>query len=77
MSEYTPVTDEVRESYAGFDFDSGIAGDQFDRWHAEVERAAAEKAWDACIAAMRYTDGSAVELEVNINPYRRKEEKDD
>ncbi|MBT2587916.1 hypothetical protein [Arthrobacter sp. ISL-95] len=26
--------------------------------------------WDAAVAAMTYTDGTPVELAVNINPYR-------
>ena len=44
MSDYTPTTEEVRDAYAGHDFDYAIAGAQFDRWLAEVERASAEKA---------------------------------
>lgn len=43
MNEYTPTTDEVETHWA----DVGFAGDResFQRWLAEVERAAAEKAW--------------------------------
>lgn len=74
MSDYTPTTEEVRDAYAGHDFDYAIAGAQFDRWLAEVERAAAEKAW---------TDGwnEGVDFEVYVrdinqagpNPYRLNE----
>lgn len=39
---------------------------EFDRW-ADAIRAAA---WDAAVAAMRYPDGTPVELLANNNPYR-------
>jgi len=45
--EYTPTTEEVRQHWGiAVDLDrrdSRLA--EFDRWLAEVERAAAEKAW--------------------------------
>lgn len=44
MNEYTPTTEEVRDAYSGHDFDQTIAVAQFDRWLAEVERAAAARA---------------------------------
>ncbi|UOR02043.1 hypothetical protein MUN77_01545 [Leucobacter allii] len=61
MSEYTPTTEQVRNIYAyerenelgwaGLDDDQTIFEMQaeFDRWLAEVERAAAEKAWGAAL----------------------------
>jgi hypothetical protein len=64
MNGYTPTTEEVRGDYAHFqvpggtdpvtgEFAEGLA--EFDRWLAEVERAAAEKAWwEACL---RIADG--------------------
>jgi hypothetical protein len=27
--------------------------------------------WDAAVAAMRYEDGSPIEVSVNVNPYRQ------
>ena len=44
MNEYTPTTDEVETHWA----DVGFAGDResFQRWLAEVERAAAAEALD-------------------------------
>lgn len=59
MSDYTPTTEEVRDDWdalmleggisegsrADANFDSDRRNAQFDRWLAEVERAAAEKAW--------------------------------
>lgn len=53
MSEYTPTTEAVKEafanewdSYHGFQWSTSEA-EGFDRWLAEVERAAAEKALDS------------------------------
>lgn len=39
---------------------------EFDAW-ADAIRA---EAWDAAVAAMRYPDGTPVELLANNNPYR-------
>lgn len=33
-------------------------------------REAAAIGWDACVAAMRYEDGSHVEIVTMVNPYR-------
>lgn len=44
---------------------------EFDRMIAEVERAAAEQAWDRCVASSIYADGSPVEIVANVNPYRK------
>jgi len=60
MSDYTPDTDEVRGAWEVIMYEGGASAGskadahwddarraaQFDRWLAEVERAAAEKAWD-------------------------------
>lgn len=46
--EYTPTTEQVRATYLGgtlIEFREEGFG-RFQRWLAEVERAAAEKAWD-------------------------------
>ena len=57
MSEYTPTTEEVRERFIdGFPIDTWAVsreecGQDFDRWKAEVERAAAARAWDALAEA--------------------------
>lgn len=72
MSEYTPTTDEVRDAYAGHDFDQAISSAQFARWLAEVERAAAEKAWDRCVAEMPI-DPDWKNYYGDSNPYRRNE----
>lgn len=73
MSEYTPTTDEVRGDYAHFqvpggtrpvtgEFAEGIA--EFNRWLAEVERRASEKAWSklADVAYPLYEAAEAVLL---------------
>jgi len=49
--EYTPTTEEVRREYAAGRGRMGLAIDldthsDFNRWLAQVERAAAERAWD-------------------------------
>lgn len=60
--EYTPSTDEVRLEYMAVrwrksDIVSFDARAEFDRMIAEVERAAAEKAWwEACV---RIADGES------------------
>lgn len=58
----------------GYDFDEAVDG--FDRMIAEVERAAAEKAWDACddaITAALFARGNCRQRCSNAwptNPYR-------
>jgi hypothetical protein len=47
MSEYTPTTRDVRQYWVREWAPSPELEAQFDRWLAEVERAAAEKAWEA------------------------------
>lgn len=57
--EYTPTTEQVRATYLGgtlIEFREEGFG-RFQRWLAEVERAAAEKAWwEACL---RIADGES------------------
>lgn len=77
MSDYTPTTEEVRVKYR---LTSGIgmvdAHNEFDRWLAEVELAAAEKAWDEGFSRGFYRgqilsgDYDASEAGIS-NPYRR------
>lgn len=66
--EYTPTTDEVRRHWGiAVDLhrrDSRLA--EFDRMIAEVERAAAEKAWDE-----GYTRGNAHNGRRDQCPYRK------
>lgn len=46
MSDYVPTTDRVRADYAEtYEGTDERRYARFDRWLAEVERAAAEKAW--------------------------------
>ncbi len=75
MSGYKPTTDEVREAYQEWAWSRRMwsseleqeDGGEFDRWLAEVERAAAENAWGACMdeAAKQGT------IHEPDNPYRR------
>lgn len=46
MNEHVATTEEIRESYAGHDFDSEIWGVKFDTWLEEVKREAREQAWE-------------------------------
>lgn len=56
-------------------------GRAFDRWLARVKEDAragalirgAEIGWDAAVNAMRYEDGSALDVVEVVNPYRQKE----
>lgn len=69
-SEYTPTVRKVRRVYAfapvnfaacnHLNTDSEYAGLQFDRWLAEVERKAAEKAWER---------GARVAVELGVMPH--------
>lgn len=85
MSDHTPTTEQVRNIYAneredelkwdGLDDDQAIFEMQaeFDRWLAEVERAAAEKAWDEAMILI-YAN-AWVDLDAGVapieNPYRK------
>lgn len=72
VSRYTPTIEEVRDAFAGHDFDQAITGAQFDRWLAEVERAAAEKAWDEGYEHNCNPSDGPVDKSYS-NPYRRNE----
>lgn len=65
MSDYTPSTEEIRERWLLFD-GGPVPADhaEFDRWIAEVERAAAETAWDDGRAEGFHRSGRS-------NPYRK------
>jgi len=78
MSDHTPTTREVRKGYAEdpvaeyYDpiTNHTAEGERaFDRWYAEEIRKAKAQAWDEAVAAMKYTDGTPVEIAKNINPY--------
>lgn len=81
MNDYTPDTDDVRDHYemSASDACNGSCGArshfaEFDRWFAEVERAAAEKAWDAAGESLaRFWDNPApiVAIAKDDNPYRK------
>lgn len=87
MSEILPTTESVRNIYAtsreeALEWD-GESDDQtifevqeeFDRWFAEVERAAAEKAWNEAILtiyANAWVDLDSGKRPLD-NPYRQKE----
>lgn len=48
-----------------------VAEMEFDRWLAEHDRQVSAVAWDKCVAAMAYSDGTPVEVVGNTNPYCR------
>ena len=75
MNDYTPTTEQIRAVYASGEFADRQIGpgdyayehgdfSEFDRWLAEVERAAAEKAWDDGRAEGFHRSG-------RTNPYRK------
>lgn len=67
MSEYTPTTEEVRDSY-DYQFTLGMSDisriAEFDRWLAEHDRVVKSKAW-----AEGFAEGQWVS-----NPYREETE---
>ena len=84
MTDYLPTTDEVRgslvflnkhyaEQRADVDVDLLVVESetaaQFDRMIAEVERAAAEMAWDRCVGEMPI-DPDWKNFYADNNPYR-------
>lgn len=70
MSDYTPTTDRVRADYAEtYEGTDERRYARFDRWLAEVERAAAEKAWDRCVGEMPI-DPDWKNFYGDNNPYR-------
>lgn len=80
--EYTPTTDEMRNVYASvqalgirsgppgaIEYNHGKA--KFDRWLAEVERAAAEKAWHEGFCRGEVSGGREWPINPHTeNPYR-------
>ena len=60
MNEHVPTTEEIRECYAGHDFDSESWGVKFDTWLEEVKREAREQALES------FRQGT-----LNIVPMRR------
>lgn len=76
MSDYTPTTDEVRLEYMAVRWGksnivSFDARAEFDRWLAEIERAAAEKAWGEGTRA-QWRLGQTRDIDqIPANPYRR------
>jgi len=89
MSEYTLTTMEMRQIVgdalcedpdgARHKTEVGCLGDAiFDRWLAEVKRAAAEKAWDACRQELfDIRDDELLDEDLaRANPYRKPEEEE-
>ena len=74
MSDYTPTTEEVRESYVLMQKCSAYPEPEaeFDRWLAEVKREVWDDAVNQVIATVR-CDSEDVTW-VNKNPYRQGEE---
>lgn len=82
MSEYTPTTEEMREFFCtpmtesqgiNEEFHWEMEG-RFERWIAEVERAAAEKAWLEGADSVFYNPEIRVYVDYpDENPYRREE----
>ena len=62
MSDYTPTTEEVRDSYASW----SAAYPEFDRWLTEVKAQAWEEGWHT---GNKDSDG----LQPTVNPYREGE----
>lgn len=81
MSDYTPTTEEVRQQYVfsdsvidGTSFEDPAQGEaEFDRWLAQVELAAAEKAWNRCVGEMPI-DPDWKNFYSDNNPYREETE---
>jgi hypothetical protein len=61
MSGYTPTTEEVRTGYSTATYDDDKAGEEFDRWLAEVKAQAWEEGYNAKWVETYFYD----------NPYRK------
>ena len=72
--EYVPTTREMESAYVcdslGAGIDEAEARRQFSRWLAAHDAETAARAWDEAVSAMRYEDGTPVELVANVTPYR-------
>lgn len=83
MSEHAPTVQEARTMFASCRGCLVCAGNtpvheaEFDRWLAEVERAAAEKAWadgrESFAVDLTKPPGPDGLKEATVNPYRRNE----
>ena len=65
MSEYTPTTEQVKDAAVEwFDWQVVDGSEAFDRWFAEVERAAAEKALNKAADELRvsFSRGAAIAM---------------
>jgi hypothetical protein len=76
MAEKTPTTEDVREAYvisnvrhASDPYNEEPFAAAFDLWLAARDREVAAKAWAEAVAALRYEDGSPVEVVAMVNPY--------
>ena len=70
MSDYTPTTELVRHNWGAY----GAPREEFDQWLAEVERAAAAKAWDEGADSAFYNPEIRGFVDYpDENPYRREE----
>lgn len=49
------------------------ASERWESWTTEHDRQVAERAWDACVASMKYEDGTPVEIVASVNPYRKEQ----
>lgn len=67
MNDYTPTTKGIRLDARN----GGCLPADFDAWLAEVERAAAEKAWDEGFDEAM--DDLGASIENGMNPYRKEQ----
>ena len=72
--EFVPTTREIESAYVcdslGAGIDEAEARRRFSRWLAAHDAETAARAWDEAVSAMRYEDGTPVELVANVTPYR-------
>lgn len=88
MSEYTPTTALVRNSYAPHravilrekswypdrEAPEEEAAAEFDRWLAEHDRLVAERAWAACVDHLEAVLGGEMKRAAHAdNPYRKEQ----
>ena len=69
MSEYTPTTDDIRNTYAFL----RVEADEFDRWLAAHDAEVKAEAWDEGYSAGNNTGlcGGCEDCELWSNPYRK------
>lgn len=86
MSEHTPTTENIRQTFAyvraGLDHDDGYPFvmefhvEAFDRWLAEHDREAKAEAWEEAMAHATKTcrrEGEYVTWDYDSNPYQQGE----